>query len=51
VQKLNAEGNLTREELEALCEKHSDVCFRCGDGDVLLTPDHVIPLLWRVATE
>ena len=44
MRKLNAEGDLTREEFEALCEKHGNVCFRCGDGDVLLTPDHVIPL-------
>jgi 5-methylcytosine-specific restriction endonuclease McrA len=44
VRKLNAEGDFTREEFQALCEKHGNVCFRCGDGDVLLTPDHVIPL-------
>ena len=44
VRKLNAEGDFTSEEFEALCEKHGNVCFRCGDGDVLLTPDHVIPL-------
>ena len=42
--KLNAEGDFTSEEFEALCEQHGNVCFRCGDGDVLLTPDHVIPL-------
>jgi hypothetical protein len=44
VRKLNAEGDFTREEFRALCEKHGNVGFRCGDGDVLLTPDHVIPL-------
>jgi hypothetical protein len=49
VRKLNAEGDFTSEEFEALCEKHGNVCFRCGDGDVLLTPDHVIPCLWEVA--
>jgi hypothetical protein len=44
VRKLDAEGDFTREEFQALCEKHGNACFRCGDGDVLLTPDHVIPL-------
>jgi len=44
VRKLNAEGDFTGEEFEALCEKHDDVCLRCGEGDVLLMPDHVVPL-------
>ena len=42
--KLNAEGDLTVEEFEALCEKYGNVCLRCGDRDALLTPDHVVPL-------
>ncbi len=42
--KLNAEGDLTVEEFEALCEKYDNACLRCGDRDALLTPDHVIPL-------
>ena len=44
VRKLNAEGDFASEEFEALCEKHGNVSFRCGDGDVLLTPDHVVLL-------
>lgn len=42
--KLNAEGDFTVEEFEALCEKYDNACLRCGDGDALLTPDHVVPL-------
>jgi len=42
--KLNAEGDFTVEDFEALCEKYGNVCLRCGDRDALLTPDHVIPL-------
>ena len=42
--KLEAEGDFTVEEFEALCERYGDVCLRCGDGDALLTPDHVVPL-------
>jgi len=42
--KPNAEGDFAAEDFEALCEKHGNVCLRCGDGDALLTPDHVIPL-------
>ncbi len=42
--KLDAEGDLTVEEFEALCEKYGDVCLRCGARDSLLAPDHVVPL-------
>lgn len=42
--KLNAEGDFTVEEFEVLCEKYGNVCLRCGHEDVLLTPDHVVPL-------
>ena len=42
--KLNAEGDFTVEEFEALCEKYGNVCLRCGDREALLTPDHVVPL-------
>ncbi len=42
--KLNAEGDFTVEEFEALCEKYGNVCLRCGDGEALLMPDHVVPL-------
>ena len=42
--KLNAEGDFTVEEFEALCEGYGNRCLRCGKGDVLLTPDHVVPL-------
>lgn len=42
--KLEAEGDFTVEEFEALCEKYGNMCLRCGDRDVLLTPDHVVPL-------
>ena len=43
-QKLKAEGDFTVGEFEALCEKYNNVCLRCGAKDVLLTPDHVVPL-------
>ena len=42
--KLEAEGDFTVEEFEALCERYGDVCLRCGTRDTLLTPDHVVPL-------
>ena len=42
--KLNAEGDFTVEEFEALCERYENLCLRCGRRDVLLTPDHVVPL-------
>jgi 5-methylcytosine-specific restriction endonuclease McrA len=42
--KLNAEGDFTVEEFEALCEKYGNACLRCGDRGALLTPDHVVPL-------
>jgi 5-methylcytosine-specific restriction endonuclease McrA len=42
--KLNAEGDFTVEEFEALCEKYGNACLRCGDREALLGPDHVIPL-------
>ena len=42
--KLNAEGDFTIEEFEALCERNGNRCLRCGKGDTLLTPDHVVPL-------
>lgn len=35
---------LAEEEFEALCEEYGNVCLRCGKGDALLTPDHVVPL-------
>jgi len=41
---INAEGDLTVEEFEGLCEKYSNVCLRCGDKEALLIPDHVVPL-------
>jgi 5-methylcytosine-specific restriction endonuclease McrA len=37
-------GDFTVEEFEALCEKYGYACLRCGDGEALLTPDHVVPL-------
>ena len=42
--KLEAEGDFTVEEFEALCEKYGNMCLRCGEAGVLLTPDHVVPL-------
>ncbi|CAN5210644.1 hypothetical protein BH24ACT19_BH24ACT19_01930 [soil metagenome] len=42
--KLNAKGDFTAEEFEDLCEEYGNVCLRRGDEDVLLTPDHVVPL-------
>lgn len=42
--KLLAEGDFTVEDFKALCEEYGNVCLRCGETDVLLTPDHVIPL-------
>ena len=42
--KLHAEGDFTVEQFETLCERYGNVCLRCGRGDVLLTPDHVVPL-------
>ena len=42
--KLEAEGDFTVEEFEALCEKYGNACLRCGKEDVLLTPDHIVPL-------
>jgi hypothetical protein len=44
VRKLNAEGDFTVEEFEALCEKYGNVCLRCGDREAQLTPDRVVPL-------
>jgi len=42
---LDAEGDfITVEEFEALCERYGKRCLRCGRGDLLLTPDHVVPL-------
>jgi hypothetical protein len=41
---LNAEGDFTVGRFEALCEKYDNLCLRCGAKDVLLTPDHVVPL-------
>ena len=42
--KLNAEWNFTVEEYEALYEKYGNACLRCGDGEAVLTLDHVVPL-------
>ena len=42
--KLNAEGDFTVGEFETLCEGHGNLCLRCGRGEVLLTPDHILPL-------
>jgi hypothetical protein len=52
VRKLNAEGDLTVEEFEALFEKYGNACLRCGDRDALLAPDHVGigPCPWEAAT-
>ena len=44
MRKLEAEGDFTVEEFEALCESYGNVCLRCATGDALLTPDHVVPL-------
>lgn len=44
---LNAEGIFTYEEWEALKNEYNYRCLRCGrrEPDILLTPDHVIPLI------
>lgn len=42
--KLHAAGDFKVEEFEALCERYGKRHLRCGRGDVLLTPDHVVPL-------
>jgi 5-methylcytosine-specific restriction endonuclease McrA len=42
--KLNAEGDFTVEDFEALCKKYGNACLRCGGRDALLTPDHIVPL-------
>ena len=42
--KLDADGDFTVEEFQALCKKFGGICLRCGSGNVLLTPDHVVPL-------
>ena len=42
--KLNAEGDFTVEEFETLCERYGNRCLLCSRGEVLLTPDHVVPL-------
>lgn len=39
-----ADGNFTVEEFRALCERFGGVCLGCGSVDVMLTPDHIIPL-------
>lgn len=42
--KLSAEGDFTVEEFEVLCEEYGGACLRCGPTNVLLTPDHIVPL-------
>jgi 5-methylcytosine-specific restriction endonuclease McrA len=42
--KLNAEGDFTVEDFEALCEKYGNACLRCGGRNALLTPDHIVSL-------
>lgn len=42
--KLHAKGSFTVEEFEALCNTYGNACLRCGRRDVLLTPDHIVPL-------
>ncbi|MBA2693268.1 MAG: HNH endonuclease [Rubrobacter sp.] len=42
--KFLAEGDFTVEEFRVLCGEYGNVCLRCGQTDVSLTPDHVIPL-------
>lgn len=42
--KLHAEGSFTAGEFEKLCEEYGNRCLRCGGSEVLLTPDHVVPL-------
>lgn len=38
------EGVFSWEEWKAVCQRYGDRCLRCGDADVLLTPDHIVPL-------
>lgn len=42
--KLSAEGDFTVEEFEVLCEEYGGACLRCEPTNVLLTPDHIVPL-------
>lgn len=42
--KAGVNGSYTAEEFEALCEQYDNRCLRCGQDDIELTADHVIPL-------
>jgi len=37
-------GHFTDAEFHELCEKYDNKCLRCGQTDVKLTADHVIPI-------
>jgi len=42
---MNVEGgHFTDAEFHELCEKYDNKCLRCGQTDVKLTADHVIPI-------
>jgi 5-methylcytosine-specific restriction endonuclease McrA len=38
-------GNFTVEEFKELCERYGDECLACGDTEVVLEADHVVPLI------
>ncbi len=42
--KANSSGQYTRQEWEALCERHHYRCLACGRQGVALTVDHVVAL-------
>ena len=37
-------GSFTTEEFRALCERYENRCLACGDTEVALEADHVVPL-------
>ena len=44
--KLNAEGDFTVEEFEALCERYGNRCLRCGKETCSLRPTTSSRSLW-----
>lgn len=43
--KANNGGSYTLKEWEILCAKYGNRCLCCGRGDIVLTVDHVIPVI------
>lgn len=41
----SAQGTVTYAEWRAVCDFYDNRCLRCGATDVVLTADHVVPLL------